>query len=250
MARIREYSMQHNCAIANAAEPTRDPIVEALAASQPFGDLADGVVEALRGAADMRAYKEGETIYAAGQFDGAESFVIRQGRIRVSQTDPASGSMLVEDFHEREAFGLAAAIAGIDAQRYAMMSIVAEKDCELIAIDTESLRELVAHRPSLSKSLMRYFAQSLVGGGKPATQEASPERRIYAALIALVERDAIRADWRISKMPKHRDLADSAGADEAAAAAAVARLIQTGVARRDYPGLVIDDMSALNKLAH
>ena len=35
----------------------------------------------------------------------------------------------------------------------------------------------------------------------------------------------------------------------AVAASAVAKLIQSGVARRDYPGLIIDDMAQLNRLA-
>jgi hypothetical protein len=50
-------------------------------------------------------------------------------------------------------------------------------------------------------------------------------------------------------MPKHRELAERAGADEAAAASAVAQLIQQGVARREYPGLVIADMAGLARLA-
>ncbi len=50
-------------------------------------------------------------------------------------------------------------------------------------------------------------------------------------------------------MPKHRELADEAGVEEALTAGAVASLIQQGVARRDYPGLVINDMARLNELA-
>ena len=53
----------------------------------------------------------------------------------------------------------------------------------------------------------------------------------------------------IKRMPKHRELADEAGVEESFAANAVATLIQEGVARREYPGLLIDDMSRLNQLA-
>ena len=68
-------------------------------------------------------------------------------------------------------------------------------------------------------------------------------------LLECVARDPLSGVWRIEKMPKHRELADRAGVDEASAAGAVASLIQEGVAQRDYPGLVINDMSRLNTLA-
>ena len=50
-------------------------------------------------------------------------------------------------------------------------------------------------------------------------------------------------------MPKHRELAERAGVEEAEAASAVAALIQDGVARRDYPALVINDIRRLSDLA-
>ena len=96
---------------------------------------------------------------------------------------------------------------------------------------------------------MHCFAASLSKAGFQAPpQESSPERRIFAALLEYVERDAVNGDWRISRMPKHRELAEKAGVDEAATAGAIAQLIQDGVARRDYPGLVIEDMAQLSRL--
>ena len=64
-----------------------------------------------------------------------------------------------------------------------------------------------------------------------------------------MSRDLVSGAWRIEKMPKHREVAQLAGVDEADAASAIAYVIQEGVARRDYPGLIIDDIARLNHLA-
>jgi CRP-like cAMP-binding protein len=128
------------------------------------------------------------------------------------------------------------------------VSITAERDSVIVAVDSLVLRETAAQRPSLTRNLMEYFARRLLRGATP-TDEGSHERRVYAALSSYIERDAVSAEWRIPRMPKHRELAERADVDEADAASAVARLIQSGVARRDYPGLIIDDISQLNRLA-
>jgi hypothetical protein len=97
---------------------------------------------------------------------------------------------------------------------------------------------------------MHYFARAIAAGSSRAPQaDASPERRVFAALMRYIERDAVKGDWRIPKMPKHRELAEASGVDEAAAAAAIAHLIQEGVARREYPGLVIEDMTRFGRFA-
>jgi CRP-like cAMP-binding protein len=227
-----------------------DAILAALKSAAPFAELAPGVLEQLAGACSMRDYAAGETIYAMGQYDAADVLIVRSGKLRSSQVEPSSGSMIVEDFAESELFGLAAAAADIDPSRFSATTLTAERESSVAVLDSEALRAILSQRPTLAKVLMVYFARGLLGAGKLASEETTPERRVYAALIKLVERDAVRAEWRIAKMPKHRELAELAGVDEAASAAAIAKLIQSAAARRDYPGLVIDDMAALNRLAH
>jgi CRP-like cAMP-binding protein len=227
-----------------------EPVIAALKSAAPFSELAPGVLEQLAGACALRAYAAGETIYAMGQYDASDALIVHSGKLRASQVDPSTGAMIVEDFIEGDIFGLAAAAADVDPARFAAMSLSAEKDAQVAVLDSEALRAILSQRPTLAKVMMAHFARALLGAGKIASEETTPERRVYAALIKLVERDAVRAEWRIAKMPKHRELAELAGVDEATSAAAIAKLIQSGAARRDYPGLVIDDMASLNRLAH
>ncbi len=224
------------------------PIVDAIAATAPFSDLQRQTLDALADAASRRRYAEGETIFAMGQYDGSEFLIVRAGKLKASHVDPASGSMIFEEVREGQIFGLAQAAIGLETAGAGSVTVLAERESEIIAVDAEALRELSAQRPKLTRALMVHFAERLIGGGR-GEEESSPERRVYAALCGYVERDAVAGCWRIAKMPKHRELADRADADEAVAASAVAKLIQSGVARRDYPGLIIDDMAQLNRLA-
>lgn len=227
-----------------------DPVIAALKSAAPFGELAPGVLEQLASACALRDYAAAETIYAAGQYDAADVLIVRSGRLRASQIEPSTGAMIVEEFAEGEIFGLAAAAADVDPARLSAMTLTAEIDSNVAVLESEALRAVLSQRPTLAKVLMTHFARALLGGSKITNEESTPERRVYAALIKLVERDAVRAEWRIAKMPKHRELAELAGVDEATSASAIAKLIQSAAARRDYPGLVIDDMAALNRLAH
>ena len=106
-------------------------------------------------------------------------------------------------------------------------------------------------RPSLMRNIANYFANSLsaLRFKSPAMEQPS-EEQVFAALLEFVERDEVSGQWRIPKMPKHRELAHRAGVDEAVAAEAVATLIQDNVALRDYPGLIVTNMNELEKLAN
>ncbi len=221
---------------------------DTIAAAEPFCDLPDQVIAAIANAADVRSYAAGETIFAMGQYDGSEFMIVRAGKVRATYADADTGAMLFEEASAGEIFGLAIAVAGGDGVRAASMSLAADRETELLAVDAELFRELARERPSLTRNLMLHFARRL-SGGSAAAEETSPERRVYAALASYVERDTVSAEWKIVRMPKHRELAESADVDEADAASAVAKLIQSGVARRNYPGLIIDDLAQLNRLA-
>lgn len=231
------------------SDPGREDFSETLKTVAPFNTLPDAVLEAVSEISELRSYLAGEVVFALGQFDGSEFFLVRSGRLRASCADAESGSMLFEDFGKGQLFGLAEAVASDENPRAGALTLAVEEDADLIAIDAAGFRAIVGQRPSLTRSLMQYFAAALVRASSPAPAESSAERRVFAALIEYVERDAVSGDWRVPKMPKHRELAEKAGADETAAASAVAQLIQQGVARRDYPGLVIADMAGLTRLA-
>lgn len=232
----------------NAPDAPDAAAIAAIAAATPFGDLPEQVIASLAEASSVRRYLEGETVFAMGQFDGSEFLIVSSGTLKATHADQKSGSMLIEHVQAGDAFGLAYAVLGEDLRAPAGVSLTADRDCEIVAVDAAALRLVASQRPSLTRNLMLHFARKLLGDER-VPEESSPERRVYAALAALIERDAVTAEWRIPKMPKHRELADRADVDEADAANAVARLIQSGVARRNYPGLIIDDMAQLGRLA-
>lgn len=230
-------------------DPHQNPsdVGRLLAKAALFADLAPAVIDAIASNARVRRFSAGETVFSLGQFDGSDLIYVASGALKSSLADPRSGSMVVEAIGPGAFFALALAALPADGCRFSEATITAETETEAVFIDAEAMRELVAQRPLLARALLMHFAKASAGAG-PA-EESAPERRVFAAIASLVRRDAVTAAWRIERMPKHRDLADLANVAESDAASAVARLISIGVARRDYPGLVIDDMAQLNRLS-
>ncbi len=222
---------------------------DSLAGAEILSDLPRQIVEAIAEISSTRSFSAGETIFSPGQFDGADLLYLAEGGLKGTHADAATGSMMVEPVAPKSFFGLALAVIAADQMRFSGLTLSADQDSTVIFIDAEGFRGLVAQRPLLARSLLMAFAKASTGSGGAPAQEAAPERRVFAAIAALVRRDAVEANWKIAKMPKHRDLADLAEVGENDAATAVAKLISSGVARRDYPGLVIDDMTELNRLA-
>lgn len=229
-------------------EPIAD-IAGALAALPLFSDLSDAVIKSVCECGARRRYGAGQTVFSAGQFDGGEFFVIRAGRMRVSLVNPETGAMLIEEFSADDVFALEFALSDKVGDSVQRLSATAEEDLTIIAIDSESFRALAGQRPSLMRNIAVHFASALSAQRfRSMSVEAAPEQRVFAALLKFVIRDTT-GEWRVPRMPKHRELADAAGVDEADTACAVATLIQEGVARRDYPGLIVTDLDRLTKLA-
>lgn len=225
-----------------------EDISGALALAAPFKGLSEAILKAVAAAAEARRYAAGETAFAPGQFDASWFLLVISGRLRVSSGDPQTGAVFIEEIAEGEFFGLVEAVLGEERACPETLTIEAEGDVEAAAFDAAEFRALVAQRPSLARNLMLYFAGTLARI-RARREDGSSLRRVLSALMAYIERDAVSGEWRVPRMPKHRELAEKAGADEADAARAVARLIQEGVARRDYPGLVIEDMALFNQMA-
>lgn len=233
-----------------AVEAAENDLSARLARAEPFADLPPPALKAISDISQSRRYRAGETVFALGQHDGSEFFFVAAGRLKAAAPDRAGGAMLFDDVREGQFFGLADAVAGWDPARAELATLTAEADAEVLSIDAALFRQIVAQRPSLTRNLMNFFARALAAGAaQPVGAETSPERRVFFALMKRVGRDAVAGDWRIERMPKHREIADESGVDEQVAAAAIALLIQDGVARREYPGLVIEDMARFAKLA-
>lgn len=232
---------------ADNGEMTETSIISALRSAALFADLPDDVVAAIAAASAERRASDGETLLTGDQYDGQEFYYVVAGRAKITRAD-ADGEMIIETAQAGEFFGLEVAAAALSPQG-AAASMIADRDVRVLCIDAQTFRDIAAHRPSLTRSLMLHFAETIAQGKRPRRAGEAPERRVYAALLACVERDAKADLFKIVKMPKHRELAEKAGADENIVASALARLIQEGAARRDYPGLIVDDMARLRRLA-
>ncbi|MEM8935306.1 MAG: cyclic nucleotide-binding domain-containing protein [Pseudomonadota bacterium] len=217
----------------------------------PFADLSKGALEALCKTAVERQYDAGQTVYSIGQFDGGDVIIVADGRMQVSITAPATQSITIEEFSPNEIFGLEFAISAWDPSTFEQMAVVAPEPLSVILLEAEALRDIAAQKPSLMRNLALYFANGLCRLRLAiAAPETAPEQRVYAALLKFVTRDDMNGLWRVPRMPRHRELAELANVEETEAASAVATLIQDGVAERDYPGLIINDMTRLDKLAN
>ena len=222
----------------------------ALSAAPLFDGLPPAVVSSLREASEHRRYSAGQTVFAMGQYDGEEFLVILSGALQLNIVDADKGEMMIEDFGPGAVFGLEAAFCGDVEEICRRVAATALEDAEVLAIDIEPFRKLAASRPSLMRNIAYCLARdAAMLRYRRSPAQTPPEQRIFAALMDYVERAPTSGEWRIEKMPKHRELAEKAGVEETEAASAVAALIQDGVARRDYPALIINDIRRLNALA-
>lgn len=225
---------------------------DALGAAPLFEGLPPAVVASLKANSERRQYEAGQTVFAMGQYDGQEFLVILSGSLQLSVVDVEKGEVMIEDFRPGAVFGLEAAFNEDDDMEDVCRRVAATaiEDADVLAIEIEAFRKLASSRPSLMRNIAYCLARDAAAlRYRRAPAHTPPEQRIFAALMDYVERSAASGEWRIEKMPKHRELAEKAGVEEAEAASAVAALIQDGVARRDYPALVINDIRRLNNLA-
>jgi len=225
-------------------------LVENLSGISPFQDLPESILQLVADLCVRRSYDAGQTVFSLGQYDGADFLAVLSGAVRVSVTHSDSGAISIEDIGKGGVVGLEIALTGAEQPVFQNVAVTAEEDSTIVLIDAAAFKSLAAGRPSLMRNVALYLSHRLVAQRfQVQAPQTSPEQRVYDVLLQFVRQDAETGAWRIEKMPKHRELADRAGVDDAEAAEAVATLIQLGVAQRDYPGLLIKDIARLNQLA-
>ena len=224
--------------------------LDSLAGFQPFQDLSAPVLSAIESMADLRDYKKGETLVSQGQYEGEVFFVVASGQFNTTKMNPQSGAMIVDQAEAGDTIGLSIALCEDGNEISLNMTISAKTDGKVYIIDSQEFRDIISNRPSLAKSVLFYLAEKVVDRQFSSIEfSGAPEQKIYKTLLDMIERDELSGFWHIPNMPKHRNLADMSLVAEEDAANAVAVLIQNGIAKRQYPGLVIEDMQRLNKLA-
>ncbi len=224
---------------------------EAIKRVSLFSLLAPEVVETLAEASERRFFSKGETIFTMNQYDGADVYCIVDGKAKLTTVTQDADALSVEELAPGDIFGIEF-VLGSFTENVLQASLTAVSSLSLLTIDSVSILELVKRKPIVARALLSGFARNILQlKTGPNSRELDPQKRLYRTLFDIVERDdtQIPSRWRIPKMPKHRDLGENAGTTEIEAAEAVARLISEGIAKREYPGLLILNYSAFHSLA-
>lgn len=217
----------------NALKEDGPDRIELLRACAPFALAGDPVLSRLADAAEWISLTAGEGL----EIDDGAVLAVADGRLRVITSgrfhDIDAGDVL---FLDEAAAGRNVPAAAGTALSLALAAL----------IPSSALLSEVDGVDGFGGQLARYFARRLTAAGGAA---ASPSHKLYAQLVMLAQPNGGDGCWRIERMPRHRELAGEAGLSEEAAADAIAHLISTGVARRNYPGMDILKYDSLRRLA-
>ena len=225
-------------------------LVPSLRAFKPFSILPEAVINAIAEIADLRHYTSGQTILASGEALGEEVFILAEGNATLTSTNAQSGELTVNQLNCAQSFGLELVLADRTLNQNSDKTLTADDNTTVWVFETPALKALIQARPSLAKSLLTHFANELVTIRFGQENSARPpESYVCEHLLNLVQRDDINGTWFIETLPRHRELAEITGIDEAEVAATVAALIRNKSAERHYPGLIIRDMKAIEDMA-
>jgi thioredoxin reductase (NADPH) len=127
-----------------------------------FPTLDDAQLAALQRFAARASFRDGETLFAAGQ-RGSKFFVVLSGRVEI--IDHSSGTPRTLTVHGPRAFtGDVDMLTG----RPAVVSAVARGPCEVLEVGRDDLRRLIAERPDLGDRVLHAFIarrRLLLGSG-------------------------------------------------------------------------------------
>jgi CRP-like cAMP-binding protein len=224
-----------------------------------FSELAPRDLALLAAECDWRTVAKDEIVASTAQGGDMEgvTFVVA-GTVRMARASGPVGRISYRDvgtggqFGEMSVFG----VAETD------LTVIARDDGLIATMNAGRFAELLAREESVSRALLCQYALLLRGqeamSASPVSEEGEAAiegtgaQRLYIELLALAEphvgKDGADA-LLIARLPRHRVLADRISTTEEAVARAIAELVRSGVAERDYPGLVIKNEAALRGLA-
>lgn len=226
----------------NGVSPSRpQTAIQALKKLACFDRLETECLTKIGRISSVLGYMAGDTVLASGQFDGTQLYGIASGSARLVKPAARAGDFDVTELEGGELVGLAEFLVYQDVMS-SPLSLTALTDADVVIIDSVPFRELMDEDPELKDCMLRFAAAQWLQTTAVRWTDTGPDRRIYQHLLSLVQRDGDR--YIISEMPRHAALAELCGTTDRDAAAAVAVLIDSEIARREYPGLVIEDISA------
>ncbi|ADM09144.1 hypothetical protein PB2503_05352 [Parvularcula bermudensis HTCC2503] len=202
---------------------------------------------AINAISDHVAYAEGDSIVIDGQFDGTTLFALAKGHARLVKATSRAGEFDVDELTSGQTVGLTGLLAD-ETLGSLPLSLMATAPSDFFLIDCGAFRECIDTHDDLAKALLRHAARQWQQAVAPQDGRIDGERRIHRLLIDLVVRR--NGNHVIDPMPRHSTMAEQCGVADREVAAVVARLIDSGIVKRDYPGLVVEDLSRLRSLAY
>lgn len=212
-----------------------------------FAELTAKKREGLGGLCTLRHYAAGDVIVPMGAGPSGEVAFVLKGSVRVGAPVGEQGRITFEDLGVGGHYG---ALTALNAE-VPLGNVIAREDCTLAILPAPEFIKILSQNGKAAVALLQDLASRLADASQRRDAQATGNhiQRVFAELLKLAEPVPDRSGaWMINPMPKHRDLADRAETTEDNAAAAVAHLIRTGLARRRFPAFELLDRARIRAL--
>ncbi|MGD1933690.1 MAG: Crp/Fnr family transcriptional regulator [Candidatus Phaeomarinobacter sp.] len=211
-----------------------------------FNGVANTTLDTLSKACRALSYAAGDIIGGPAAGEAMIAFVV-SGTARISMPPDRHGDVTFSDVGMGGLFGHLEALA----QEQPRLSAVALGDCDIIILPADDFRVLIEANPSIALHILKTQAlDAMSESPRVPPQPGSGSYKLYAELLRMAELSQDdTGTLLISKLPRHRQLADWTGLSEADVAGSLAELVKSGCAERRYPGLAILDADKLRQLA-
>ncbi len=215
-----------------------------------FCDLPSNVKEQLAATAVRHDFSPSETIATSQQFDQSEVFCIVKGRVKQTDVSSKDGNITVEEHGSGNVIGMEH-VLGECHEMTTQTELVAITQTTAIMIESDTIRNLVMLNPPAARVFLSVLARKMIAVKSEAYTGEDTQKRIFHSLFDMVRKDVSNGKtiYSIAQMPKHKELSECAGVSEIDAAEAVAYLISEGIAKREYPGLIIQDYLKFKNLS-
>ena len=203
-------------------------------------------VDELRAIGKVRSYRKNESVYELGQPADALHLVLR-GRVRLRDRDWEGRDITVNFAAEGEALGLEALA---EMPRRALSATAAE-NCELLSIDTETLRDLLSRDAALTRHLVRHSAEVMTHMQERLKMLAFLDvpSRLAGTILWLADRFGIQSERGI-EVPywfTHQEMADLIGSTRETVTTVLADYKRQGLIDSRSHHFVVLDRRALTE---
>jgi|GEM_PF-6250675 len=235
---------RHTPAVSSVARETADAVP--IAAVGCFAGLAHEDLLELSDACRHVTFGPGDVVGGPAAGEAMVALVVA-GCVRVSLPPDREGEVAFHDVPGGALFGHLEALADETPR----ISAVATAPATILMMPADVFRTTIERHPQIALHLMRDHARATLSDTPRAPAEPGASNQgLYAELLRLAEDDpSTPGHMVISRLPRHRELAEWTGLPEAEIAASLAGLVKTGCAERQYPGLTILDADKLRKMA-